>query len=208
MRMKRLTCEAAVDAMIKAGLKADRKKALKLLFQLYDRHGYEYKRIFQTLLKELTGKVDYGIVAAGVVAYRKERAWHLMVYPDVLPTIDKLRRKGLKLAIVSDAPRMKAWIRLAEMGIQDRFDAVVTFDDTKVRKPDFRPFRLALKKLKARPQEAMMVGDWITRDILPAKELGMTAVLAEYGITKKTKGNGKPDFRIKRFRELLKIIGG
>jgi len=204
MRMKRQSCEAAVDAVIKAGLKADRRKTLKLLFELYDRHGYEYKGVFQDLVREMTGKVDYGIVGTGIVAYRKARETLLVSYSDVKPTIDRLRRRGIKLAIVTDAPRIEAWIRLAAMGVQDRFDAVVTFDDSRMKKPGLRPFRLALRKLRVGPRDALVVGDSMSKDMIPARELGMTSVLAEYGRIKPAKG--RTDLKIKRFKDLLKLI--
>jgi len=205
MRMKRLSCEAAVDAMIKAGLKADRKRTLDLLFDLYDRHGYEYKGVFQDLMKEMTGNVDYGIVGAGIVAYRKAREGLLVSYPDVLPTINALRRKGIKLAIVTDAPRIEAWIRLAAIGIQNRFDAVIAFDDSRVKKPSLKPLRMALRRLRVKsPHDAMVVGDSMSKDMVPASKMGMKSVLAEYGRYKKAKG--KTDHRIKRFRELLNLV--
>jgi len=205
MGMKRQSCEAAVDAMIKAGLKADRRKTLKLLFELYDKHGYEYKGVFQDLVREMTGKVDYGIVGTGIVAYRKARETLLVSYPDVKPTLDKLRRKGIKIAIVTDAPRIEAWIRLAAMGIQDKFDCVVTYDDSRTKKPGPRPFRLVLKKLKViRPQDVLVVGDSMSKDMVPARKMGMMSVLAEYGRIKPAKGQA--DLRIKRFKDLLKIV--
>lgn len=65
-------------------------------------------------------------------------------------------------------------------------------------------FKLALKKLKVSPKEAIMVGDFMVKDIEPAQKLGMKAFLAEYGLMKKVKGN--PDFRLKRFKDLLSLV--
>ena len=53
MRLKRLSCEAAVDAMIGAGLNTKKTKALKVLFELYDIHGLEDSNILQKLLMKL-----------------------------------------------------------------------------------------------------------------------------------------------------------
>jgi len=205
MKIKRTACRAAVDAMVKAGLKADGDHAFKLIFKLYDEYGYEYRHVFEALMKKLTGKVDYGIVAAGIVAYRKAREGLLVSYPDVLPTLRKLQKKGIKLAIVTDAPRIEAWIRLAAMGIQDEFDVVITYDDSKEKKPSLKPFKLALKKLKMNPEDVIIIGDSISRDIVPAKELGAKTILAEYGVTKKEKETVKPDARIKKFSYVLKL---
>ena len=42
VKMKKLSCEAAMDAMIKNGLKVSKKRGLKVLFELYDKKGWEY----------------------------------------------------------------------------------------------------------------------------------------------------------------------
>lgn len=204
MRMKRIACGAAVDAMIKSGLKADKKRTLAIVFKLYDTYGYEYRQVFQALLKEMTGKVDYGIVAAGIVAYRKAREGLLYPYPDVLPTLRKLKCKGIKLAIVTDAPRIEAWIRLAAMKIENKFDVVVTYDDSRAKKPSLRPFQLALKKLRVSPHEALVVGDSIRKDVIPATRLGMTAAYAEYGAIRKEKGHAP--IRIRKFKDILRCV--
>ena len=47
----------------------------------------------------------------------------------VKPTL-KIKRKGLKLGIVTDAPRNKAWQRLVITNLENEFDFVITHDDT------------------------------------------------------------------------------
>lgn len=203
MRMKRLACSAALDAMRDAGLDINKEKGLKILFGLYSKYGLEYQRIFQVFLKELIGKVDYAVMAAGIVAYRRVKEGLLEPYPKVRATLEELKKK-YKLAIISDAPRIQVWIRLVAMRIQDKFDLVITFDDTKKKKPDIKPFLVAAKKLKLRPQEIAMVGDSIKRDLSPAKKLGMLTILAEYGQIKREKG--KVDYKIKNINQLTKIL--
>ncbi len=203
MRMKRLACEAAIDAMRDAGLDINKENGLKILFSLYSEYGLEYQRIFQVFLKELIGKVDYAVMAAGIVAYRRVKEGLLEPYPKVRATLQKLKKK-YKLAIISDAPRIQVWIRLVAMGIQDKFDLVITFDDTKKKKPDIKPFLVAAKKLKLNPNEIAMVGDSIKRDLNSARKLGMLTILAEYGQIKREKG--KVDYKIKNINQLTKIL--
>jgi putative hydrolase of the HAD superfamily len=208
MKMKRLSCEAAMDAMISAGLRISKKKGLKILFRLYMKYGLEYQKIFQVFLKKVIGKIDYGIMASGIVAYRRVKEHLLYPYPNALPVLNKLKKK-YKLVILSDAPRIQAWIRLVAMGLYDKFDYVITFDDTKVRKPDRRPFLYALKKLKLKPEECVMVGDSLKRDIAPAKKLGFVTVFAKYGYLGKRfggKSKVKPDYVIGDIRELLRVF--
>ena len=192
-----------MDAMISAGLKINKEKGLKIIFQLYSQYGFEYQKIFQVFLKKVLGKIDYGIMASGIVAYRRVKEGLLYPYPNVVPTLNRLRKK-YKLAILSDAPRIQAWIRLAAMQIQDKFDLVVTFDETKSKKPSLKPFLYILKKLKLKPEECVMIGDSLKRDIAPAKEIGFKTVFAKYGEDKE-KTKVKPDYVINDIKELLKI---
>jgi FMN phosphatase YigB (HAD superfamily) len=147
MKMKRISVEAAVDAMIDAGLSIPKKKALDDLYNIYWKEGIEDPKIFQKFLKKATGKIDYNKLAYAIVAYRKARTAFLHSYPGTKRTLIDLKKKGLRLAIVSDAPKLKAWIRLVNMGIDDFFD-VVGKEDTGRLKPSRLPFRAALKELK------------------------------------------------------------
>jgi putative hydrolase of the HAD superfamily len=204
MKMKRLSCEAAIDAMIGAGLKVKHDEAIKTLYDLYDKHGMEEKTIFQKFLKKLTGKIDHRILANGIVAYRKVRTGFLDPYPNVDYVLLKLKAMGLKVGIVTDAPRLKAWIRLASMKLSNYFDVVVTFEDTKQHKPSKLPFKAALKQLKLKPKECLMVGDWPERDIKGANAVGMKTCFAKYGNPKIKKTEA--DYEINDIREVLQIV--
>lgn len=204
MTMKKISCDAAINAMIGAGLNINKDKATKELFALYGKYGMEEKTIFQKFLKKLTKKVDYEILASGIVAYRRVRTGFLEPYPNVSEVLFELKKRGIKLAIISDAPRLKAWIRLVSMKINHLFDAVVTFDDTKEYKPSTKPFKFAFRKLNVKPHESLMVGDWPERDIKGAKKLGMLTCFAKYG-NPKVKNSGA-DYEINDIKELLEIV--
>jgi putative hydrolase of the HAD superfamily len=198
--------DAALKAMIKAGLKISAKKANDIIWSIHKKDGMEYKYIFQDFLKRVSGKVDYRILSHGLIAYRKAKARYLFPYPKVRDTIEKLRKK-YKIAIISDAPREKAWERIVFMGIDNILDVVVTFDDTKKKKPSHAPFMAALKKLRLKPSEVLMVGDSISKDMGGAKALGMKTCLAVYGRKIKPKENPKDvDFMANRISDLLRIV--
>jgi putative hydrolase of the HAD superfamily len=112
---------------------------------------------------------------------------------------------GLKLAVVSDAPRLQVWMRLASLSVDRFFDVVVTFDETGKRKPAREPFEKVLELLQVAPSEAMMVGDWAERDIIGAKELGMITVFARYGDSFGTQNSGA-DYEINDILEIVPLI--
>tara|TARA_Y100000310_G_scaffold345846_1_gene471204 strand:- start:82847 stop:83515 length:669 start_codon:yes stop_codon:yes gene_type:complete len=204
MKFKRISCEAAINAMIDAGLDVNKDIAMDNLFNLYGIHGLEDPRIFQKFLLKTTNNLDYNILANGIVAYRKVRAGFLEPYPRVLEVLYKLKSKNLKLAIVSDAPRLKAYLRLASMKLTNFFDIVVTFEDTKTLKPSTKPFKVALKQLKLKPEQCLMVGDRPERDIKGAKKLGIKTCFARYGNIKV--GKVDSDFEINSIQEILEIF--
>ena len=205
LKMKRMACSEAVDAMLDAGLKIRKDKALKVLYGLYGIYGIEDQTIFQKFLKKVAGKIDYKILAYAIVAYRRVKNGFLAPYPGAKQTLIRLREKGLKLAIVSDAPRLQAWLRLSSMRLDDFFDVVVALEDTGKQKPNKLPFRAALKNLKVKPEECIMVGDNPGRDIKGAKSMGMKTCHAKYGLTYKA-DSFKADFVIRSIRELPKIV--
>jgi len=204
LKMKRIAVEEAVEAMIDAGLNIPKKKALDELYKIYYKEGLEDPRIFQKFLKKVTGKIDYRKLAYAIVAYRSARIGFLHPYPGTKATLMKLKQKGLKLAIVSDAPKLKAWIRLANMRIDDFFDIVVGLEDTGRLKPSRLPFRAALKQLKVKPEQCLMVGDRPGKDMRGARKLGMKTCFARYGF--KGKAKGKWDYEINNITELADII--
>lgn len=205
MLMKRKSCEAAIDAMVSAGLRMNRQKAIKILFELYDEKGMEYNRIFQEFLNKTLGHVDYRILAEGIVAYRKAQVSYVKPYAGTMKALVKLKERCMKTGIVSDAPSLNAWIRLVEMKLDDFFDVVVTFDDTGERKPSKLPFLKAIKAIGEKPSNILFVGDWPERDISGAKSLGMRTAFAAYGSTKKTTKSGA-DYVLRDIRGILEIV--
>jgi putative hydrolase of the HAD superfamily len=205
MLMKRKSCEAAIDSMVSAGLKMGRGKAMRILFDLYGEKGIEYNRIFQEFLRKTIGKVDYKILARGVVAYRKAQIAYVKPYPGTVKTLIKLKEKGMKLGIVSDAPSVNAWIRLVEMNIGDFFDVVITLHETGRKKPSKIPFLKAINSIGVKPENVLFVGDWPERDITGAKALGMKTAFAKYGSQKKVKKSGA-DYELDKIDDLLKIV--
>ncbi len=205
MSTKMASCDSAIDAMIKAGLKTPKGRARKILFSMYWKKGIEHQTIFQIFLKKILGKIDYKIMAAGIIAYRKTKNNVLRTYPNVKKVLEKLH-KNYKLAILSDAPRLQAWTRLVEMGLEDFFDVVVTYDDTKKHKPHPKPFMTTLKKLGVKSGEVVMIGDSVMRDVKGAKNLGIKTVLASYGNVNTKKTSIEPDAKINGINELPAVL--
>lgn len=169
MKLKRMCVENSVDAMIDAGLDLRRDEAVQTLFDEYWKVGIENDRIFQSFLERVQGDVDYKILGSAIAAYRRTVISYLEPYPHVVETLIELKRRGIKIGVVTDAPKLKAWVRLCSLKLHYFPDVVVTAEDAGAKKPDEKPFRRALEELDLKPGECLMVGDWVERDIEGAK---------------------------------------
>ena len=205
MAMKRLSIEAAINAMIDAGLKLKREEIQQRIDTIYKERGIEFQNVFDELLYDEFQKVDYKILSAGVIAYRRAREAALVPYPHVYKTLVELVKMGLKLGVVSDAPAKEAWLRLTYLNLHHIFDHIVTFEDTGKRKPDSAPFKKILSLLHVHPSEALMVGDWAERDMVGAAKVGMKTVFARYGDTFETV-ESNADYEANDVSELIEII--
>lgn len=205
MAMKRQAIDAAIDAMVDAGLELDRAEIKGRIDAIYKERGIEYQQVFDDLIIDIFQKIDHRVLASGIIAYRRAREAALKPYPHVTATLMELSRRGIKLALLSDAPSREAWLRLCYINFHHIFSNVVTFDDTGERKPSPKPFKKALELLGVKPEEALMVGDWPERDIAGAKAVGMKTAFAKYGDSFGTTTHDA-DYELKDVSELLKII--
>jgi putative hydrolase of the HAD superfamily len=205
MRMKENAVDAAAQAMVDAGLRFPPEEIKKRIYDVYDAQGIEFQNVFDQALTEMLGEIDFKIKAAGIVGYRRAKEASLVLYPHVKITLIELMKRSIRLAVVSDAPREEAWLRLCYLQLHHMFDFVSTFEDVGERKPSPAPFLAALEHFGVAPQEAVMVGDWPERDISGAAQLGMTTVFARYGNTFGTVESGA-QYDITDIYELVDIV--
>ena len=207
MKMKRVAVDSAVEGMIDAGLKVEKDKMVEKIFDIYWQDGVEDQNIFDKVLKKEFGHIDYKILAAAIVAYRRAKAGTMSLYPHVNLTLIELLKLGIKRVVISDAPKLAVWLRIVSLGLHNYFDDVITSEDTGFKKPAPEPFRKALHILGTKAEETIMVGDWAERDMVGAKNLGIRTAWAKYGDTFDTKDSGA-DFELDDIYGLVDIIRG
>jgi len=205
MKVKRVAVEAAVEAMIDAGLKVPKEEMVDKIYKAYGEEGIEDQHIFDKVLEREFGHIDYRILASGIIGYRRAKEGTMSLYPHVHLTLTTLTKMGIKMIIVTDAPKLPVWMRISALGLQHYFEHILTYEDTGAKKPSPKPFQMALDILKVKPNEALMVGDWAERDVVGAKQLGMKTAFARYGDTFETKDSGA-DYELNDILELVDIV--
>jgi HAD superfamily hydrolase (TIGR01549 family) len=105
-----------------------------------------------------------------------ERHENFTLYDDALPTLEELRRHGLRIGLVSNGQRdLEEFVAHHGLDVDVAIGAV-THGWTK---PHPSIFRAALDALGASPERAAMVGDSLEDDIEGARALGMRAFLLD-----------------------------
>ncbi len=104
-----------------------------------------------------------------------EAAKSTRLLPGVVETLKALRKLKLKIGLCTINSHKSTEHILERFKIKEYFDAVTPRDKVKNVKPNTEHLQAALKALKVKPREAVIVGDGIT-DMRCARELGVLAV--------------------------------
>jgi HAD superfamily hydrolase (TIGR01549 family) len=131
------------------------------------------------------------------------------IEPDLRQTLDKLKRAGVKLGILSNTFINAATLErhLSDIGILDFFPIRLYSYQFRFRKPDSRIFIEAAKKLNCEPANVLFIGDRLDIDIIGALKTNMLAAIKKaYTNTRKKIPPGV--IRIDKLSELPGLIAG
>lgn len=83
---------------------------------------------------------------------------------------------------------------------------IVSSSDIGVRKLNLEIFEYALRKAHCLPHEAIMIGDRIDNDIMPATQIGMKTVWVKQGYAHLVdQTTVQPDYIITKIEDILEI---
>jgi putative hydrolase of the HAD superfamily len=205
---------AAVDAMVRAGLQADRNDAKRELDEVITEFSSNYGGHFDKVLDRLEPESFAGhnravIVAAGVVAYHDTKWRELKVYDDVYEVLKWLGGTSLVRGIVSAGITIKQAEKLVRLEVLEFLtpSAIFFTDQVGFSKPNPKLYRRVLQRLKLQPERCMYVGDNPTHDIDPCNREGWTTVrIRRSGRHSAEEGETKARHEIRDFYELRRLL--
>jgi HAD superfamily hydrolase (TIGR01549 family) len=102
------------------------------------------------------------------------------LYVDVQPVLGALKRRGLRLAVVSNWHRgLDSFCH--ETNLSHLLDAVISSSDLGIEKPDPRIFDEVVRQLHVKPDQIVHVGDSPDDDFSGAARAGLKAILIDRG---------------------------
>lgn len=142
------------------------------------------------------------------VTHRNDARGAFELREGILELIEKLWNENFLLGLAANQPT-GSLETMKRLGILKYFKYQEVSGSTGLRKPDPRLLLQSCKGLGVTPQEAIMVGDRIDNDIVPAKTLGMIAirvVSGRHANQQARSGHEQPDADVHNVMQLEQAI--
>jgi putative hydrolase of the HAD superfamily len=205
---------AAIDAMIRTGLRADREQCLKELEEVISEFTSNHEHHFDKVLERLPPSATAGhnraiLVAAGVVAYHETKWRELQVHDDVYEVLRWLSATEVTLGIISAGWTIKQAEKVIRLKIHEFLtpNAVFFTEQIGIGKPNPKLYRRVLDLLGLEASHVMYVGDHPRHDVDPCNEVGMISVWSRRtGKHLLETGRTKPAYEIRDFYGLRELV--
>lgn len=129
------------------------------------------------------------------------------VYPETENCLGELS-KHYRIGIIANQ-NLGSEERLEKLGLLKHIDLVIASAEEGVAKPDLRIFQTALDRANCKPEEAVMAGDRIDNDIIPANKIGMTTVWIKQGFGSYAEPKTveeQPDYIVNSLAEITEVF--
>jgi|LGOV01.1.fsa_nt_gb putative hydrolase of the HAD superfamily len=166
----------------------------------------EKTSMYSHLFDELLGLFNLGNELGNVIKIFNNYAGALKPYPDVIPTLKKLKKRGDKIGIITDGDVERQKRKLKLLGLEGFFDVIVFTKGLGNPKPSEIPFQEAINKLHINPQKSFYVGDNPLIDFEGAKKIEMGTLRVLKGEFRNIPQNKHIDYEIKEIKELLEVV--
>ena len=182
------------------------KKRCEVIIENNNINGQE----FYDKVTECAKTDSYAVRAAALYYGAEIPRWYgelEKLYPDTKMILEALSKK-YKLGVIANQS-LGTKERLDNWNIGKYFDVVVASAEAGCAKPDLKIFNLALEQAGCKPNDAVMIGDRLDNDIVPAKQIGMKTVWVRQGFAKYQiicNESEQPDFIIDSISDILDIL--
>jgi len=157
---------------------------------------------------------DLGDTLVAEESVGRKHLWEvtLQKLPHLDEVLTELKKRGYKLGVITNTVTSREeHVRMAlrRIDLEKYFDVIVTSVDVGFNKPNEKIFLTALKALNVKPEEAVMVGNRISADILGGNKIGMKTILFKWNeryLNEITSLEEQPTHIIESLKELPKIL--
>jgi len=147
------------------------------------------------------------IVDAALNAYQSDDVEDIYLFEDVPQTLDKLKKKNIKLVLITSGRYRRQERKIEMLGLKRWFDVILIRD---IEGPPLETFfKTAIQRLKLKPEEILSVGDRINYEIKISNKLGMKTARMLSGRFKNLSPRNdleEADYSIKKISQILSLL--
>jgi len=175
--------------------------------QFSDKHddGYFQCRL---IFQHLGQPYDEAVAADFIRRFRaaEESCWKDPApYPDALVFLKEVKGRGFRLCLATGAHAQEKAAALERRAGEGLFEEAFTEKDAGSPKSSPLYYQKLLERCRARPEEAIMVGDSLVNDIAPARRVGIRTIwVNRKGET--APHNSLPSLEVQELREALAYL--
>ncbi len=136
-----------------------------------------------------------------LLRYELEAAKKSKLFPETISTLEKLRKLGIKMGIVTNTSAKAANTVFKLHNLKGYFNVVITREKVKKLKPDPEGILLAVKELGVK--NFFMVGD-LVHDVLAAKSANGISIIVKRSLEEKF--DSQADYVVRSLSEVPTII--
>ncbi len=158
----------------------DEQAALERDMIAFNNYGYRmpcgYAEFIARYLPRTEGEPTAEEIDRGLRYFCLTFAGHCRLLPDTADTLSALRRRGLRLGLITNGESRLQNAKVDCSGLRPLLDLTVVSGDEGIHKPDPRLFRRVAARLGVAAEDCLFVGDNVKNDIEGALSAGMRAV--------------------------------
>lgn len=152
--------------------------------------------VFQKLFEEKGVSCERDKAGLTATFFRTLSRNFIKKYDGVDETFRKLRERGKKIYLLSNAQTDFTRPELALLGLADAFDGILISSEEGCKKPCKAYFNILLERYNLNPSECIMVGNDEYSDIRGAGGAGMDSLYIHTATSPKLEGRGTPTYSV------------
>ena len=180
---------------------------VRAVLRFFSERELNVEKILNHVLRRMKVRLKAGELQDLSRAFWSAYEPHIVYYDDMVTTLERLRKMGLKVGLISNT-LWPAWILREELrrrGHSRHFDVMLFSPEVGFRKPSRRIFRRALKELGLKGREAAFVGDSPIEDVRGPQRVRMMTIL-KLPTRGRLRRSTQPDFKVEQLAEVPAII--
>ena len=149
----------------------DREEIYEKMINLFEESS---KNVFNRILDYFNIKYSKDEIVKLINIYRNHEP-NIRFYDDVIPSINKIKKYGIKIGIITDGYKETQRKKIEVLGCKELFDEIIITDELgrKFWKPHEKAYRIMAQRLEVNFNEMIYIGDNEEKDFIGANKLGI-----------------------------------